>query len=121
MTKSPALYVGALSGTSVDGLDLALIAIEGPDIACRAGRTVPLDLELTRLLHGLASGTVDSIDDFGRADHLLGATIAESVLTSCGIWGCRPGRCARSAVTARPSATDPRPIVATRCSSVTRT
>ena len=73
------LYIGAISGTSVDGLDLALLeASEPPTIL--AGRTVPIPSDLSRLLKSLGSGEVAGLDQLGDADHRLGALIGNSIV-----------------------------------------
>ena len=76
---TPRLYIGAISGTSVDGLDLSLLeATQPPTIL--AGRTVPIPSDLARLLKGLGSGEVAGLDQFGDADHRLGALIGNSIV-----------------------------------------
>jgi anhydro-N-acetylmuramic acid kinase len=80
MTDGRPLYVGAISGTSVDGLDLALLAIRGSDIELRAGRTVPFGAALTASMHDLASGRQDDLDALGAADRALAEAIAEAIL-----------------------------------------
>lgn len=76
---TPPLYVGAISGTSVDGLDLSLLeATDPPKIL--AGRTVPIPSDLSRLLKSLGSGEVAGLDQFGDADHRLGALIGDSIV-----------------------------------------
>jgi anhydro-N-acetylmuramic acid kinase len=81
MTDGRPLYVGAISGTSVDGLDLALLAIRGPAIELRAGRTVPFAAALAASMHDLASGRQDDLDALGAADRALADAIAEAILT----------------------------------------
>jgi anhydro-N-acetylmuramic acid kinase len=80
MSRGAGFYVGAISGTSVDGLDLALLAIDDRRIEYRVGRTVPFASALTQAIHDLAVGRGDDLDALGAADHLLGEFIAESVL-----------------------------------------
>jgi len=80
MTEPSTLYVGAMSGTSVDGLDLALISVSGDTIRFEAGRTVSLPSPLTRALHDLAASRDESLDAFGRADRELGELIGRSIV-----------------------------------------
>ena len=76
---SAALFIGAISGTSVDGLDLALLdATSPPSIA--AGRTVEIPPDLTRLLKDLGSGKVVGLDSLGEADYRVGALIGSSIV-----------------------------------------
>jgi anhydro-N-acetylmuramic acid kinase len=76
---SAALLVGAISGTSVDGLDLAVLeASEPPSIV--AGRTVAIPPDLTRLLKDLGSGKASGLDSLGEADHRMGSLIGESIV-----------------------------------------
>ena len=76
---SSPLFIGAISGTSVDGLDLALLeAGTPPSIA--AGRTVAIPSDLTRLLKDLGSGKVESLDSLGEADYRLGVLIGSSIV-----------------------------------------
>ncbi len=73
------LFIGAISGTSVDGLDLAVLeATEPPSIV--AGRTVAIPPDLRRLLKDLGAGNVTGLDSLGDADHRVGALIGESIL-----------------------------------------
>jgi anhydro-N-acetylmuramic acid kinase len=73
------LYVGAISGTSVDGLDLSLLEATNPPTIL-AGRTVQIPSDLSRLLKSLGSGEVAGLDQFGDADHRLGALIGNSIV-----------------------------------------
>ena len=76
---SAPLFIGAISGTSVDGLDLAVLeAGTPPSIA--AGRTVAIPSDLTRLLKDLGSGKVESLDSLGEADYRVGALIGSSIV-----------------------------------------
>jgi len=72
------LYVGAITGTSIDGLDLALVETSQPPKIV-AGRTVPFPALLAQLLKGLAIGAVNGVDSFGEADHRLGDFIAHAI------------------------------------------
>ncbi len=76
---SAPLFVGAISGTSVDGLDLALLEATTPP-SIIAGRTVTIPPDLTRLLKDLGSGKVAGLDSLGEADHRFGALIGSSIV-----------------------------------------
>jgi len=76
---SQQLFIGAISGTSVDGLDLALLETTEPP-AIVAGRTVAIPHDLVRTLKGLGSGEITGLDQFGDADHRLGVLIGDAIL-----------------------------------------
>ena len=75
----PTLYIGAISGTSIDGLDIALV-----DAAARPPRileatTVPLPTALAAALRELAAPGANEVDRMARADAELGEFIGGSV------------------------------------------
>jgi anhydro-N-acetylmuramic acid kinase len=84
-----ARYVGAISGTSIDGLDLALVEI-GANVTIVSGTTVPFDPILRKRLVALASAQTNDIDSFGLADTMLGGFIARSILDFLLGLGVRP-------------------------------
>ena len=65
------LYVGAISGTSVDGLDLALLE-DGQRPCIVSGETVNLPPELRHALLALSRPGEDGLDAYGAADAALG-------------------------------------------------
>lgn len=73
------LYLGAITGTSVDGLDLALLEITS-SIRFVAAATAPLPDPLRTRLLDLGQPENDSLDDLGAADCALGRFIAEAAL-----------------------------------------
>ena len=81
-------FVGCMTGTSVDALDLALIDVSHPngpessfneEVTVTRAHTVPLPESLRDAL--LACGQPDrsSVDLLGRCDRLLGEFIGESI------------------------------------------
>ena len=72
-------YLGAISGTSVDGLDLALLEISRT-INVTAASTVTLPDGLRRDLLKLGRAGDDDIDVLGRADAALGEFIGQAAL-----------------------------------------
>ena len=73
------LYVGAISGTSVDGLDLALLE-DGFRPRIVTGETVALPPELRRALLALSRPGEDGLDACGLADAALGDFIGRAVI-----------------------------------------
>lgn len=74
------LYVGAITGTSVDGLDLALVDIDNDSIRLLAHETRPLPNALRRQLVRLGQAIDDDLDRLGRADTVLGRFIGASIV-----------------------------------------
>lgn len=75
------LYVGCISGTSVDGLDLALLDIDGERITFVASDThaLPEDLRTSALTMGQSDQI--EMDALGWLDAALGSFIAHAVNT----------------------------------------
>jgi len=72
------LYLGAMTGTSVDGLDLALVEVAGSKVNLVAQRTAPLPSALRETLLELGQGVDDDLDALGEADAALGRFIGET-------------------------------------------
>jgi anhydro-N-acetylmuramic acid kinase len=83
------LFVGAISGTSVDGLDLALLEIDR-DLRILGGRTAPLPHDLRDQLLRLGRTGDDDLDAYGSADVALGRFIAAEVLGFLAAQGVAP-------------------------------
>ena len=76
------LYVGCMTGTSVDGLDLALIEVGGSGaITIIAADTLPLPDPLRRDLLALSQPEDDDIDLLGTCDQGLGLFTATAINT----------------------------------------
>jgi anhydro-N-acetylmuramic acid kinase len=79
--------VGLMSGTSLDGIDAALVELAGrtekPRIHLRAFRTTPYPSALRRRLMSIASGEATTAMEISGLNFGLGALFAESVLTVC--------------------------------------
>jgi anhydro-N-acetylmuramic acid kinase len=78
-TRRGALYIGAISGTSLDGLDLALVDIGAGHLQTLAGTTVPFSPELQQALRRLALGDDDDVDTLGYLDSRLGTMIGTAI------------------------------------------
>ncbi|SDS31662.1 anhydro-N-acetylmuramic acid kinase [Opitutus sp. GAS368] len=74
----PELFIGALSGTSIDGIDVALVRFD-PQPALVASHSLPYPEELRRELLALGTPGENEIDRLGRADVLAGRCFAQAV------------------------------------------
>lgn len=81
-------FVGAISGTSVDGLDLALVDISSDAVEIKQAITVPFPDELRAGLIDLISKPIDNIVQLGRAHAELGHFIGEQVAQFVSTLGC---------------------------------
>lgn len=82
--------VGVMTGTSVDGLDIALVDI-GATVDIVAAETVPLPESLAGALRSLASPGDNEVVRQGTADALLGDAVGTSVLACLKRWQVQPG------------------------------
>lgn len=75
-----ALYIGLMSGTSMDGIDAALVDLSGAGgAALIATHTEPLPARLLRHLTGLSQNR-GTPDELGHCDHALGECFARAAL-----------------------------------------
>lgn len=87
----PSRYIGAITGTSMDGLDLALLTVapaadsashseNAAKLTISNGTTVALPADLHRELAALATTGDNEIERLGPSDRALGTFIGQAVL-----------------------------------------
>lgn len=75
-----ALYVGLISGTSVDGIDAVLAEIDADSIAIRAARTLALPRALAARVGALIADPRTGVAEYGAVDAALGEAFADAAL-----------------------------------------
>ncbi len=79
--ESPDLYLGCISGTSVDGLDVALLEVAAHErLLVHHAETITLPADLQANLLQLADPAQDSLDLLGQCDSTLGEFIGHALL-----------------------------------------
>ncbi len=74
------LYIGVMSGTSMDGVDTALVSIEGTRITLLAHDEFPMPDDLKARLLEVCIGQKTDLINIGELDHKLGHLFADAVL-----------------------------------------
>ncbi|QLB12185.1 anhydro-N-acetylmuramic acid kinase [Bisgaardia hudsonensis] len=72
-------YIGVMSGTSLDGVDLTLMDFKGNNPKIIATDFVPMPLNLHKKLTALLHSGQTSLQNLGEIDHQLGNLYAESI------------------------------------------
>ena len=78
-------YVGTITGTSIDGLDVALLDIDA-DLSVVAAETVPLPTALAADLKMLLAAGENEVERVGAADATLGEFTGRAVLDCLARW-----------------------------------
>ncbi|MFT7289410.1 MAG: anhydro-N-acetylmuramic acid kinase [Halieaceae bacterium] len=76
----PGHFIGIMSGTSLDGIDAVLAAIDAQGLTIQATHSSAFDPALRKRLYALARGTDDSIHSLGQLDRALGFAFAGAAL-----------------------------------------
>ena len=105
-------YIGVMSGTSVDGLDVAVVDIADGAPRILESTTVALPADLASALVALAKPGADEIARAGTSDAALGEFIGHAVLGCLGSWDISPRDvraigCHGQTIRHRPDATPP--------------
>ena len=105
-------YVGVMSGTSVDGLDVAVVDMSTGAPRITESTTVALPDALTAALVALNSPGDDEIDRAGACDAAFGEFIGRAVLGCLDSWGVSPSDiraigCHGQTIRHRPDSTPP--------------
>ncbi len=91
-TVRPGLYLGLMSGTSLDGIDAALVEIDGPSVTLVAARETPWPEPLRTSLLELRESPQLSLQTLGELDHRCGAGFADAALILLEEAGVTPGQ-----------------------------
>lgn len=78
--KETELYVGVMSGTSMDGVDCALVAIDADQVTLLGHYFTPMPNALKQQLLSVCLNQASNIETVGRLDHQLGHLFADAVL-----------------------------------------
>ena len=73
-------YIGVMSGTSLDGVDVVLAAIDENMVAQQASLTWPIPVELKEAILSICQGQQLTLSQLGRLDVQLGSLFADGVL-----------------------------------------
>ena len=73
-------YIGVMSGTSLDGVDVVLAAIDENMVAQQASLTWPIPLALKEDILSVCQGQQLTLSQLGQLDVRLGALFADAVL-----------------------------------------
>ena len=73
-------YIGVMSGTSLDGVDVVLAAIDENMVAQQASLTWPIPVSLKEDILSICQGQQLTLSQLGQLDVRLGALFAEAVL-----------------------------------------
>lgn len=83
-------FVGAISGTSIDGLDLALIEVNSDSVRVKHAITVPFPHKLRSSLQDLTTSTAQDIVHLGQSHAELGHFIGEQIAQFISTLGYSP-------------------------------
>lgn len=79
MTNQPELYIGIMSGTSLDGVDTALVSIYDQQITLIDSDFLPYPQALKQQVLAICQGQPTSLKVIGELDHQLGHLYADAV------------------------------------------
>jgi len=74
-------YIGVMSGTSLDGIDVVIAVIDDQMVAQQASYTHPIPLELRQAILAICQGQALTLSQLGQLDTRLGKLFAEAINT----------------------------------------
>ena len=77
--KQPAYYVGLMSGTSADAIDVVAVDFLEQKLRLIGSHSVPLPHSLRQQIHTLATPNHNEIDSLGELDQALGELFASAI------------------------------------------